>query len=386
MCAAKKPIYNPTRDALQYLNHPEAEFVGIAPCLQGVTVRQYLAKGAYGAVYLVDYKGEECVMKIVVGRAVIRKSNSKSKKGSPTRYNLRETKFTEFANEVEQLKQAGKLGIAPQLIHHTTCFVQLPRYWGNQTVQIGIMFIERLHRTLYSLFEEYWRTLDGLAKIVETYDADYNEAVKSAHTGTAPALKKWLDAAKREYNKRYAQYRNHIQEIEKQVVKHCETARAKKLYILDVHSGNVMLDNKGKVFISDWGITWDKDEYGCLAIDLLKEWDEGYGPVAGPVVPYTLTPPHNLVVKKAPKGVPQKAPKGVPQKAPKGVPQKAPKGVPQKAPKGVPQKAPKGVPQKVSTPKFVLAGTPTFDPIQPIGMQGKKAYDPFDPHNFILLS
>jgi predicted Ser/Thr protein kinase len=144
---ASNPIFqtHPQR-VLPYLDHPEASILVLDSCLQGITVKQYLAKGLFGAVYLVDYEGQERVMKIVVDEVI--KDWLSSSAQQAQRFQLRKTSNQSFEKEVERLEQASQLGIGPHFYYATQCKVQLPYFLGNQIFQMGVIILERLHQTL----------------------------------------------------------------------------------------------------------------------------------------------------------------------------------------------------------------------------------------------
>jgi hypothetical protein len=260
MPSKPKTVYHASRDALRYLSHPDAEFLGVAPCLEGITVREYLAKGAFGAVYVVDYQGQECVMKIVVGRNVTQRTPYS--KRSQKHYNLHQTAQHEFETEVARLQRVSDLGIGPKLMESRSCVVVLPHYWQEQSVWIGIVLMERLERTLYSLMQEYWAHLENLR----------------AQIGVLSSSTK-----KRHYNQTYRRYDAHIRAIALSVAQSCAVARAHGLFNNDLHLNNIMLrrtvDNQLLPVISDWGIVSSSYKAQCEKVqeNIVRWWTKRAG-------------------------------------------------------------------------------------------------------------
>ena len=192
-------------------------------CLQDIIVDQYLTKGSYGAVYAVRYKGKECVMKLVVNRDILDKETSE--------YLLDKTRIGDAVKEADNLRKASELKIGPKFYDFRICKVKLPYYFDYEEVQIGIFILEKLDFTL----KEYFERIEKKNKSKEIL------------------------------NETYKQHLGFVDEISLKIENDCLLAKKNKLYITDIHSGNIMFRGNTPI-ISDWGITISDYDDDCERI------------------------------------------------------------------------------------------------------------------------
>jgi hypothetical protein len=224
------------QQVLQFFNHPEAEITELGSCLQDIIVEDYLARGAYGAVYAVRYKGKDCVMKIVVEESV---------KLSGIR-GIRKHPMSDAQNEADTLRKASDLGIGPKLYDFRICKVKIPYVFGEEKIRIGIFILERLVMTLGSY---YTLLFEELEKLKERNDSNFEKKLSKANS--------------------------EVRAINEKIKQDCYIAQKNGLGIYDMHPENIMFTKDRIPIISDWGMTGgyegDCDKYFERNI---KEWND----------------------------------------------------------------------------------------------------------------
>jgi hypothetical protein len=231
-------VYDPEKGVLQYLDHPDAEFRHLGSCFQSITVRSFLAKGAYGAVYDVSYKETDCIMKIVVNKRVIERTHATSKTLQ------RATSEASFEREVRRLRKASDLNIGPRFYYAAKCAVQLPYFFGEETIHIGVIVLERLLCTL----AEFVDTAISQILRQKTYERIRDELILLRKT---------------------------LMSFQRTIEKDCERAAAHDVFIDDIHLNNIMIRVRTRQqqellrpLISDWGVTAKRAQ--CARIPILK--------------------------------------------------------------------------------------------------------------------
>jgi hypothetical protein len=186
------------------LHHDEAKFTDLGKCLQDVIVDRYLTKGASGAVYKVRYKGEECVMKIVINK--------------DTEY-LRTTNMISIKEEADALRKASELKIGPKFYDFRICKVKLPYFFKDKEITIGIFILERLDSSLQQYFNEIFFEIESSENSQQLYE----------------------------------KYRKILDKIILKIEEDCLIAKRNELYVTDIHPGNIMFRGDTPI-IADWGI------------------------------------------------------------------------------------------------------------------------------------
>jgi tRNA A-37 threonylcarbamoyl transferase component Bud32 len=208
---------------IEFFDHPKAQITEMGSCLQDIIVENYLARGAYGAVYAIRYKGKECVMKVVVEKPV-KLSGIRNIRGHQMKY---------AKEEADTLKKASKLGIGPTLYDFRICEVKIPYVFGDKKIKIGIFILERLEMTLYDYYEAL---IQKLQKIKE----------------------------RKKFEREMAKADKQIQSINEKIQQDCYLAQKNGLGILDMHTGNIMINKSGVPIISDWGIAGSGGKEDCV--------------------------------------------------------------------------------------------------------------------------
>jgi hypothetical protein len=166
-----------------------------------------LARGAFGMVYAVKYKGKECAMKVV----------------SEKRDETFATDMKEAEKEAETLKKASDLGIGPKLYEFRICAVTMPAKFQDEKFYIGVFILEKLDKTLASFIEDHAKELNNKKLSKKKRLAKIDKSI------------------------------NYLENVADKIIKDCRKAHKNNLYIDDLHIGNIMIKKDGSPIISDWG-------------------------------------------------------------------------------------------------------------------------------------
>jgi serine/threonine protein kinase len=213
-------------NVLQYLDQKNVYFEDLGDCLQDVVVENYLANGAFGVVYAVKYKGKECAMKVVSEKNIDY---------------INYTDMKEAEKEAESLKKASDLGIGPKLYEFRICAVKMPAKFKDKKFYIGVFILEKLDKTLLELMKE---TIDEL---------------------------KTKNISKERKLVEIDNFKVYLENVADKIIKDCKKAHENKLYIDDLHPGNIMIRKDGSPIISDWGILDRSGRAELICNDVKKE-------------------------------------------------------------------------------------------------------------------
>jgi hypothetical protein len=210
-------------DIIKFLDNENIQFENLGSCLKDIVIDKYLARGSYGSVYAIRYKGQERVMKIVVSKAIPGQK-------------IRKTKMTDATLEAKVLRKASKLNVGPKLYDFRICNVTLPYYFKDAKIKIGVFILEKLDYTLNDYLKDMAKHLNEVGE-----DEKY---------------------------KLYSQYESNVRKIAKKIEKDCLIAKEDGLHIFDIHGGNIMFRGNTPI-INDWGMTTKEYIGECDQIEFI---------------------------------------------------------------------------------------------------------------------